>query len=406
MNNPAREQSTTGQYEPPRGPGPALLPGIEGFYVLTSNGVLGRYQPDGRFVPDPSLTEELRNETTALWRRYRGGDTESIAIGLVTRRTPHRLWHCASLAFGDMALREIYRTSDDPGAPLTAFQQRNRTKSVYRAMELILDTHNASRPEHPRFCPVLAVPECGREVLSRRYGVDDLDAVNALEVLDLAPLPGADQRRHPALDRMVLELTRTTITPELRSAPDLTVVEDAGHVSGGAGKASWSALEPARYRDPWEDEPDNRLAAFKDGDPVPYWLLARFAPFNELNDLQRQFVARGHTVMKRRAGTKLLERGSRDDATLYLVEGTLDLEAFDGRRMSIVGGTRRAHLPVSQLRPHAYTVTAATDVSIIIVSQDMVREITRITTTYNARPGIEVSEGALPSATGGGANLS
>lgn len=405
MTNPAREQSTTtSQHEPPRSPGPAMLPGIEGFYVLTSDGVLGRYQPDGRFVAEPSLTEALRNETTALWGRCRGGDTESIAIGLVTRRTRDRPWHCASLAFSDMALREIYRTSDDPGSPLTAFQQRNRTKSVYRAMELILDTHKASRPEHPRFCPVLAAPECGRDVLSRRYGVDDLDAVNALEVLDLAPLPGTDQRRQAALDRMVVELTRTTITPELRSAPDLRVVDDAGPAPRGAGTASWSVVEPARYRDPWEDEPDNRLASFNDGDPVPYWLLAWFSPFNELNDLQRQFVARGHTVTKRRAGARLLERGSRDDATLYLVDGTLDLEAFDGRRMSIVGGTRRAHLPVSQLRPHAYTVTAATDVSIIVVSQDMVREITRITTTYNARPGIEVSEGELPSATGGGSN--
>ncbi len=254
-----------------------------------------------------------------------------------------------------MALREIYRTSDDPGSPLTAFQERNRTKSVYRAMELILDTHNASRPEHPRFCPVLVAPECGRDVLSRRYGVDDLDAVNALEVLDLALLPGTDQQRQAALDRMVLELTRTTITPELRSAPDLKIVDDAGAAPHGAGTASWSVVEPARFRDPWEDEPDNRLAGFNDGDPVPYWLLAWFSPFNELNDLQRQFVARGHTVTKRRAGARLLERGSRDDATLYLVDGTLDLEAFDGRRMS-----RRpppypsARVPASPARVHGH----------------------------------------------------
>ncbi|MGA8259267.1 MAG: hypothetical protein WB783_03555, partial [Arenicellales bacterium] len=78
--------------------------------------------------------------------------------------------------------------------------------------------------------------------------------------------------------------------------------------------------------------------------------------------------------------------------TIYLIEGTLELEAFDGRKMSIVGGTRRAHLPISQLRPHAYTVRAATEVSVILMSQDMVREITRITTTYRSRSGIEVHE--------------
>lgn len=188
----------------------------------------------------------------------------------------------------------------------------------------------------------------------------------------------------------------TNPEPERRAT---TSQHESPRGAGSAGTASRPGVEPSPCRDPSEDETDNRVASFNDGDPVPYWLLAGFSPFNELNDLQRQFLARGHTVTKKRAGTRLLERGSRDDTTVYLVDGTLDLEAFDGRRMRIVGGTRRAHLPVSQLRPHAYTVTAATDVSIIVVSQDMVREITRIITTYNARPGIEVSEGELPSAT-------
>lgn len=397
MTDPARERNAaTIQYEPPRGPGPALLPGIEGLYVLTAAGVLGRYRPDGRFVEEPSLTQGLRSETAALWRRYRSSDPESIAVGLVTRRTLDKQWQCASLSFSDMALREIYRTSDDHGAPLTSFQKRNRTKSVYRAMELILDTRKASRPEHPRFCPVLVVPECDRDVLSRRYGVDDLDTVNALEVLDLADLSGPDAARHPELSRMVIEMTQSTIAPELRSAPDLMVIDNADPAQDGG----WSETALPRYRDPWEDQPDGRLASFNDGDRVPYWLLGWFSPFNELNDLQRQFVARGHTVTKKRAGATLIERGSRDDISVYLIEGTLDLEAYDGRRMSIVGGTRRAHLPVSQLRPHAYTVRAATDVSVIVVSQDMVREVTRITTTYNSGPGIEVSEAELPSAPG------
>lgn len=394
MSNPAQQRSTaTVQFEPPRGPGPALLPGIEGFYVLTSAGGLGRYQSDGRFIEDPSLTDELRNETAALWRRYRGGDPDSIAIGLVTRKTPDKPWDSASLVFSELALQEIYRTNDDAGAPLTAFQKRNKTKSLFQGMDLVLDTRKASRPEYPRFCPVLVTPECDRDLLSRRYGVPDLDTVNALEVLDLTPFLGPGEQRHPALSRMVVEMTRSTIAPELRTAPDLTVVDNTGPAQPVGETAAWSVVEPVRYCDPWDDEPDNRIASFTDGDPVPYWLLAWFAPFNELNDLQRQFVARGHTVTKRPAGATLLERGSRDDVTIYLVEGTLDLEAFDGRRMSIVGGTRRAHLPVSQLRPHAYTVKAATEVSVILVSQDMVREVNRITSTYKSCPGIEVSEG-------------
>lgn len=399
MNQAAQARYTGArQYKPRTGPGPALLPGIEGFYVLTAAGTLGRYGTDGRFVEEPSLSERLGQEIAALLRRYRNRDLEEAALGLITRKTPDKPWQCATLVFSDAALRAVYRTSDEPGAPLTAFQKRSKTKSVYRGMELILDTRKASQPAHPRFCPVLVAPEHGGAELSRRYGVADIDTVNALEVLDLMAPLDADQQRHPALTQMVVEMTRSGIAPQLRSAPDLTVVENgAGVNESGTGGAGWTLSDPLRSDSPWEDEPEQWIASFNDGDPVPYWLLSRFTPFNELNDLQRQFVARGHTVTKKPAGTRLIERGSADDLTLYLIDGTLELEAFDGRKMSVVGGTRRAQLPISQLRPHAYTVKAVTGVSVIFVSQDMVREVTRITTTYRSRTGIEVSEeAALP----------
>lgn len=396
MNNAAQDQSLAVEpVKPGKGPGPALLPGIEGFYVLTAGGTLGRYEPGGRFVEEPSLTERLRREINALLHQYRDGSLGGVSLGLVTRKTPDKPWRCASLVFNDRALREIYRTSEDPGdprGPLTAFQKRNKTKSVYRGMELILDTRKTSQPDHPRFCPVLFAPESGEDVLGRHYGVDGMDTVNALEVLDLmAPLT-AEEQRHAALSRMVVEMTRAGIAPELRQAPELTLVDAAGSGDSAASVELRTVDEDQPHSNPWEVEPEDRQASFNDGDPVPYWALAWFTPFSELNDLQRQFVARGHTVKKQPAGATLIERGATDDVTLYLIDGTLELEAFDGRKMSITGGTRRAHLPVSQLRPHAYTVTAATGVTVIYISQDMIREINRITTTYRSRPGIEVSE--------------
>jgi len=396
MNNAVQEQNQSAEgFRPSHGPGPALLPGIEGFYVLTAAGALGRYRTDGRFVEDPSLTEQLGFATAALLQQYRNGDCESIAIGLVTRRTPDKPWHCASLVFSDGALKEVYRTGDDPRAPLTAFQKRNKSKSVYRGMELVLETRNPSQPQYPRYCPVLVAPEYGSDALSRRYGVNDMDAINSLEVLDLmAPLHPEDHR-HPALSRMVVEMSQSRIEPELRHQPELAVVDDAPGRSH-AGEHRFPADDP-RYGSPWEDEPEPRHYSFNDGDPVPYWLLASFTPFNELNDLQRQFVARGHTVTQKPAGATLIERGSTDDVTLYLVDGTLELEAFDGRKMSIDSGSRRAHLPISQLHPHAFTVKAASNASVIFVSQDMVREINRITNTYRSRTGIEVKEeNAMP----------
>lgn len=393
MSNTARDQSTRSVgYEPPPGPGSARLPGTEGFYVLTAAGQLGRFGPNGEFVEEPSLSESLGDVTRALLRQYRGGHPDEVAIGLVTPRSPDSPWQCASLVFTDAALREVYKTSDDPEAPLTAFQKRNRIKSVYQGMELALGARKASRTEHPRFCPVLFEPGDGDAALSRRYGVEAVRADQALEVLDLmAPLSPAEQRR-PALSRMVAEMLETRIAPELRHGPELMLVAKSGASGPVQGSGDWAMAGSPSQHSPWEDQPEQQQTDFNDGDPVPYWLLSWFTPFNELNDLQRQFVARGHTVTKKPAGTRLIERGSRADVTLYLIEGTLELEAFDGRKMSIVGGTRRAHLPISQLRPHAYTVTAATRVTLIFVSQDLVREMNRITTTYKSRPGIEVTE--------------
>lgn len=394
MHNAAREQheSTVVPFTPRSRPLPELLPGIEGFYVLTASGRLGRYRADGTFREEPELSRSLADKTAVVLRRYRSGKVDDLGLALVTPHTPDQPWKSASLVFGDATVREVFRTSNDPDAPLTSFQKRNKVKSVYQGMELVLDTKKPSQPQLPRFCPVLFVPEVPGETLRARYDVGALDTRKALEVLDLmAPFPPKEQQ-DPDLTAMVVEMSKARIAPEVRDAPDLMLVDNGDAANPDSGE--WSLPAEAADANPWDDLPEQRNNCFNDGDPVTYWLLSWFAPFNELNDLQRQFLARGHVVTERPAGSTLIERGSRDDVTIYLIEGTLELEAFDGKTISVVGGTRRAHLPISQLRPHAYTVRAATDVSVILVSQDMVREVTRITTTYRCRPGIEVTENA------------
>lgn len=370
-------------------PGPKQLPGIEGFYILTPAGELARYRSDGELALEQGLSESIADKIRLLLKQYRSGD-ESVAMALVVPRVPEQSWRSASMVFSDRGLREFYRTSTDHDAPLTTFQKRNRFKSVFQGMEVVLDAKEATQPPYPRACPVLFVPEMDASALGQRYNLDSVEPSAALEVLDLMALLTPEDRRHSVLTKMVMEMQRTRIAPEMRSGPELVLAATAG--ASGKGPAE---PDPAKKESPWEDVPEKRDTCFNAGDPVTYWLLAWFAPFNELNDLQRQFIARGHTITKKPAGTLLIERGSLEDLSIYLVEGTIELEAFDGKTMDIVGGTKQAHLPISQLRPHAYTVRAATDVTVILVSQRMVREVTRITTTYKNRPGIEVTEGGV-----------
>ncbi|MGA8259864.1 MAG: cyclic nucleotide-binding domain-containing protein [Arenicellales bacterium] len=374
-----------------REPGPAQLPGIEGFYVLRAGRELGRYDGNGRFRSVPELTKALEGAIGSLMRHYRAGDVDGLAMGLVTTGAKDRPWRCASLVFSEPVLREVFRTGDDDKASLTTFEHRNRTRSLFQGMEIVLSARDPVRPEYPRYCPVLYAPDVDAEVLRRRYGIQDVDAARVFEVLDLmAPLP-PEQRWDRVFSRMAAEVLNTRIAPEMRSSPELMVAAGAG--------PEIEAHRTAADQRPWldEDEDENRSVEFKPGEPVPYWLLGRFTPFNQLNDLQRQFIARGLTISRRPAGTVFVEQGSQDDASVCLVEGTIRLEAFDGRTISIVGGTKRAQIPISQLRPHAYTVRAETDVTVFLLSQSMVRKVTRIVTTYSNRPGIEVQEvGLLP----------
>lgn len=127
-------------------------------------------------------------------------------------------------------------------------------------------------------------------------------------------------------------------------------------------------------------------------DPVVRRALAWFAPFDELDSVMRRLIAREQHVTKREAGTTLVERGSLEDISVYLVEGTIEVEAFDAKRFRIAAGTHDAHFPVSVLRPHAYTVRAVTDVAVILISQELVRKAARITGSCKSHLGIEVWE--------------
>jgi len=130
------------------------------------------------------------------------------------------------------------------------------------------------------------------------------------------------------------------------------------------------------------------------GDVSIYRALSSFAPFNELNDMIRRAIANKHQITTKPAGTHLIRRGAEDDVAIYLVAGVLQLEGYDEREFYVASGTERARLPVSLLRPHAYDVKAATEVSVIILSQSLIRKVLQLISNYRRRysTGIEVTE--------------
>jgi len=147
---------------------------------------------------------------------------------------------------------------------------------------------------------------------------------------------------------------------------------------------------------PWpSNEPGNsardHIYHVDDGTPVTGSLLSRFPPFNELNESLKESFARGLVVSRKPPGTVLIKRGSKDDVSIYLIEGTLVLKAADGKKTRVEGGTQAAFRPLCQLTPHIYSAIAHTEVAVIILSQSLLRDVTTVITKHKNIPGIEVS---------------
>jgi len=142
-----------------------------------------------------------------------------------------------------------------------------------------------------------------------------------------------------------------------------------------------------------KDVPSDEVRVeYHDGDTVTPDLLARFSPFNRLEDSMRERIADELLISKMATGETLLEQGSLNDVSVYLVQGTLILRAADGRKVTVKDATRGARRPIGQLRPHVYTVTAGTDVAVILASQEMVRNVTQQISNIKRDMDIQVHE--------------
>lgn len=167
--------------------------------------------------------------------------------------------------------------------------------------------------------------------------------------------------------------------------------------AGDVGPSTRTAQDGAAdgsYSDALFDEPDSdTLERFEDGDAVPWQVLSRFSPFDQLSESLRGDIAARLSVSRKPAGTSLIERGSREDLCIYLIHGTLQLEAADGKQVTVKGGTPKARSPLCQLRPHAYNVESITDVAVLMLSQTLVSDIVQSITRHKpGTTGIQVHE--------------
>jgi HD-like signal output (HDOD) protein len=109
----------------------------------------------------------------------------------------------------------------------------------------------------------------------------------------------------------------------------------------------------------------------KDDDLEP--LLRKMSMLASLSPWQMELVIEAGNVVDVSKKTVVLESGSDDGHTYFLIEGAVALVAGDGKVSEIAAGSSRARTPIAHLRPRLYEVRARDRVALFRVPDIVLR---------------------------------
>lgn len=372
------------------------LPDPSGLYALTSKGLLGVYNEKKDFTIDAELSIEFAELAASFLKSYLANPNEDRhRVAIIYYSSDKKPWGNATLFMEEPVVRDIYPVTGLVTDELTAFQKRNRERSIYRGIEALL-TYKADS-NLAIYCPVLfdrrTTLDYYLPMLGRVEHEDD-KLTPVLEVLNLVGNIPMLARNTPAILELHERLHKGLIKSEMRKDPGLALVENVTWPSPvmaqpfGAPMAMdrpasvFPAFPPAptmsrpapmatandftslnvtdrhEHIERWREQPPR---------PVDPMTLRGFMPFRALNDYQLMRIAAQCLLYQAPAGTRLLERGMNDKWNLFLVSGSLLLESQDGAMLVIEGKTERAASPVSSLKPRKYAVVAKTPTTFLWV---------------------------------------
>lgn len=376
------------------------LPDPSGLYVLTPKGTLGFYNENKEFTLDNELSVAFAEHIAGFLKTHLtdpGGADSRIAI--IYNSSEKKPWGHAMLFMEESVVRDLFPVTGVAGGviagKLTAFQERNRINSIYRGMEALLGYK--TRSNLAVYCPVLFdrhtkldsyLPMLGREER------EDDKHTPVLEVLNLVAGIPLSARNTPEIFELREKLHRGLVKSDLRADSGLAVVEhdtwrsettqtvqySPASSSTPTAKSAASAAVGAYMKD------FTKLHITDRHEDIERWLakpprtidlvtLRNFSDFRTQNDQQLIQFAGQCQVYQAPAGTRLLERGTRDNWNLFLVSGTLVLEPQDGARLTIEGKTEKALNRVALLKPRQYTVFTQTPATFLWIHDDMMRSL-------------------------------
>lgn len=375
--------------------------GLTGFYVLTSDGQLGTYDQDGKFVMDAKLTKAFADYNRRFLMTYlQSPEKGNFRLAIIHRTQEKRPWGSETLLLEKSIVRRLYPMTGTTELDLTAFQKKNREKSIYRGMEIFLEYKDVSTPDLPVYCPVLydRGKTLGDYAANLDCPVTSADRETpVVEILNmLAGIP-VGKRCTPEVAVLKERIYQGIVKKDMRKSAEYTLIEDirrnAVTANSDPTNDPYADVDKRAERQVTLDSKAGGQAANHANDsaligniassligrpePAEPEILRIFSRFRDLDHEKLATLAERCLVYKVPPGTQLLERGTMDTSNLYLIDGTVQLVAADGVLKNIEGGTSTASNPISCLKPRMYTVSALTRVAFLWIDDKLVDEIVK-----------------------------
>ncbi|HEC12943.1 MAG TPA: HDOD domain-containing protein [Acidiferrobacteraceae bacterium] len=388
-----------------------LLLGLNGFYVLTGKGQLSLLDSTQGVVADPQRSKQFQDIIAQFLKlRAAGAEDSGVLLGIVYQASGKQAWRSPTLAFDLSVLHLLYPQPGRHSEGLTAFQKRNRFKSIYQGAELLLNHRNEGDPDVPIYCPLLMNPGRNLAAYSKWLGAETQDEVSQAPVLEmvnlLAPMSQA-QRRDTQFKSLVHSIHTNVVKLDVRRESDLALVDDFFAASDGGvdvdvdwgvdkrvdseggikdtGKGGSNTVKsetdhapktkPFIRVKPIKQGPDEVTIVLTVGTHLDAEVLRQFDDFHTLSERQMDLLTAKASVRQTRVGQHIIEMNSSDRWNYYLIEGELELESDDNDNVTVSAGSLTSRHGIAHLVPRLYDVYTLTTVIILRVHDALLHRL-------------------------------
>jgi HD-like signal output (HDOD) protein len=388
------------------------VPDLVSFYFLSDDGTLAVCDKTGECHEDHEATAAFRDHAKRLLATHLSDPQHSaIRLAIVAANRGHERWKSPTLIFDEVMLRALYPVAGAKRARLTDFQRRNKEKSIYQGIEILLDYRLEAAPDTPFYLPVLfdnhlSLADYSKLVDRQQESGDE--TIAALEVLNLIADIPLNKKAAPEVVELHRKIRDRCIDRSLRTPIEFEMVESTLPETAAEPQGEAEYYDADRRRADAEIThtdrfPTGRQAVLPDGvsrpavaidgtTPMPILetrptpklftgavtpeLLRFFIMFRDLDTESLTKLTTSTHAKKAVAGDCLIERGTADDWNYFLVEGIVELEAADGVRRKIESGHENARSALSYLLPRKYEVVALTSVTYLQIHDGLIRSAT------------------------------